>query len=62
MVVLLYIDINQSDFISKIWSKITLNWKWFKEGDVVFLWTYKTKLNITDNSFILTSNDYLNDW
>lgn len=49
-----------SDFISKIWSKITLNWKWFKEGDVVFLWTYKTKLNITDNSFILPQ--WLSKW
>lgn len=42
-----------NDFIYKVWSKITLNWKWFRDWDVVFLWSYKTKLNITDNSFIL---------
>lgn len=49
-----------NDIISKVWSKIILNWQWFKEWDIVLLWTYKTKLNILDNSFILPQ--WLNKW
>jgi len=49
-----------SDFISKVGSKITLNWKWFRDWDIIILWNYKTKLNITDNSFILPQ--WINKW
>jgi len=49
-----------NDYIVKEWSKIKLDWVWFREGDIVFIWRYKTKLNISDNSFIIP--EWVDKW
>lgn len=49
------LDAKSNNYIFKEWSVITLEWWWFKNGDIVDIWWQKTLLDYKTKTFIVPS-------